>query len=294
MTWAAAGVGALLVAGLLAALLGRNRGAPAADASPGPAAEPGPRAGETWTNPRDGLVSVWIPPGKFAMGCTPGDARCDPAQLASREITFANGFWFGRTEVTVGAYKAFASATATRLPPAPAFNDGWQKDDHPIVNVTWDDARAYCAWTGSRLPSEAEWEYAARGGHADWFHPWGKESPTCAPGAHNGARFDDGAACRRAGTERVGVYGPNGFGLYDVAGNAWEWCADEWNANFSDAPSDGSAFEEGTAASRRVLRGGSWINGADYLRVSIRSRWYQGRGRDFIGFRCARDEHDGQ
>ena len=88
----------------------------------------------------------------------------------------------------------------------------------------------------------------------------------------------------------MGAYGPNGFGLHDVAGNAWEWCADEWNANYSDAPSDGSAFfEEGSTASRRVLRGGSWINGADYLRVSIRSRWFQDRGRDFIGFRCARD-----
>jgi formylglycine-generating enzyme required for sulfatase activity len=255
--------------------------------------EKAPEAGETWTNPKDDLPSVWVPAGKFAMGCTPGDDRCDPKQLPSREITFEDGFWFSRTEVTVGAYKAFARETATRLPDAPAFNEGWQKDDHPIVNVTWDDARAYCAWAGSRLPSEAEWEYAARGGHAGWFHPWGNESPSCTPGAPNGARFDDGAGCRRAGTERVGVYGPNGFGLYDIAGNAWEWCADEWNANYSDAPSDGSAFEEGTSASRRVLRGGSWINGADYLRVSIRSRWYQGRGREFIGFRCARERTPG-
>ena len=286
----AAGVGALLLAGLLAALLGRRRSdEPAAASTPPPSSVRGPVAGDTWTNPKDGLASVWVPPGKFGMGCTPGDDRCDPAQLPSREITFDTGFWVARTEVTVGAYKVFARETATRLPGSPAFNEGWQKDDHPIVNITWDDARAYCAWAGGRLPSEAEWEYAARGGHADWFHPWGKESPACAPGAPNGARFDDGAACRKAGTERVAVYGPNGFGLYDIAGNAWEWCADEWNANYEDAPSDGSAFEEGTTASRRVLRGGSWVNGADYLRVSIRSRWFQNRGRDFIGFRCARD-----
>lgn len=291
MMWIAGAVGALVLAGLLAALLRRGRGEPVASASPAASATAArtPRAGDVWTNPRDNAPSVWVPPGKFSMGCTPGDDRCDPAQLPSREITFSEGFWFSRTEVTVGAYKAFARETATRLPEAPSFNEGWQKDDHPIVNITWDDARAYCAWAGSRLPSEAEWEYAARGGHPDWFHPWGGESPACAPGTPNGARFDDGAACRRAGTERVGVYGPNGFGLHDIAGNAWEWCADEWNANYSDAPSDGSAFEEGTSASRRVLRGGSWINGADYLRVSIRSRWYQNRGRDFIGFRCARD-----
>jgi formylglycine-generating enzyme required for sulfatase activity len=286
--WLVAGAAALLVAAVLVAVLSRRRSETPA-AAPPPPGERSRRAGDAWTNSKDGLSSLWVPPGKFSMGCTPGDNRCDPAQLPSREITFDQGFWLARTEVTVGAYKVFAKETATRLPDAPAFNEGWQKDDHPIVNVTWDDARAYCAWAGGRLPSEAEWEYAARGGHADWFHPWGTESPACAPGAPNGARFDDGAACRRAGTERVGVYGPNGFGLYDIAGNAWEWCADEWNANYSDAPSDGSAFEEGSTASRRVLRGGSWINGADYLRVSIRSRWFQNRGRDFIGFRCARE-----
>lgn len=290
--WLVAGAAALLVAAVLVAVLSRRRSEPRA-AGPPPAGERSRRAGDAWTNPKDGLASLWVPPGKFSMGCTPGDNRCDPAQLPSREITFDQGFWLARTEVTVGAYKAFAKETATRLPDAPAFNEGWQKDDHPIVNVTWDDARAYCAWAGGRLPSEAEWEYAARGGHPDRFHPWGNESPACAPGAPNGARFDDGAACRRAGTERVGVYGPNGFGLYDIAGNAWEWCADEWNANYSDAPSDGSAFEEGSTASRRVLRGGSWINGADYLRVSIRSRWFQNRGRDFIGFRCAREGESG-
>jgi formylglycine-generating enzyme required for sulfatase activity len=279
---------ALVLAGLIGVLLGRRPSEPAG-APPPPEVARNPGAGEAWTNPKDGLPSVWVPPGKFSMGCTPGDDRCDPAQLTSREITFDKGFWLARHEVTVGAYKSFARETATRLPEAPAFNEGWQKDDHPVVNVSWDDARAYCAWAGSRLPSEAEWEYAARGGHPDWFRPWGNEPPVCAPGAANGARFDDGGTCRKAGTERVGVYGPNGFGLYDIAGNAWEWCADEWNANYSDAPSDGSAFEEGSTASRRVLRGGSWVNGADYLRVSIRSRWFQNRGRDFIGFRCARD-----
>lgn len=288
MKMMAAGAAVLVMAGLVAALLARRRAEPAGMPPP-PPVERSRRAGDTWTNPKNGLPSIWVPAGTFSMGCTPGDDRCDPAQLASREITLQQGFWLGRTEVTVGAYKAFARETATRLPDAPPFNEGWQKDDHPVVSVTWDDARAFCAWAGSRLPSEAEWEYAARGGHPDWFHPWGNESPACAPGAPNGARFDDGAACRKAGTERVGAYGPNGFGLHDIAGNAWEWCADEWNANYSDAPSDGSAFEEGSAASRRVLRGGSWVNGADYLRVSIRSRWYQNRGRDFIGFRCARD-----
>jgi serine/threonine-protein kinase len=246
------------------------------------------KPGEAWVNARDGLPFVWVPAGRFTMGCTPGDDKCDPKDLPSREIGIARGFWLGRTEVTVGAYKAFSQAAGTSLPEAPRFNESWAKDDHPIVNVSWDDARAYCAWAGGRLPSEAEWEYAARGGHADRHHPWGNEPPSCTAGAPNGARFDDGSACRRAGTERVGAYGANGFGLHDLAGNAWEWCADAWNDDLGQAPADGSAFDD-QEATRRVLRGGSWINGADYLRVSIRSRWYQRRGRDFIGFRCARD-----
>ena len=245
------------------------------------------RAGEAWVNAKDGLPYAWVPPGKFAMGCTPGDPKCNPADLPSREITFAAGFWMGRTEVTVAAYKAFASATGAKMPDAPWFNEGWSKDDHPVVGLSWEQARDYCAWAGGRLPSEAEWEYAARGGHADRFHPWGNEAAACTAGAPNGARHDDGKNCRRAGTERVGAYGANGFGLLDMAGNAWEWCADAWNEDHSGAPTDGRPFDDG-GASRRVLRGGSWINGPDYLRVSIRSRWYQDRGRDFIGVRCAR------
>jgi formylglycine-generating enzyme required for sulfatase activity len=280
------GAAALLgiVAFALASRGGHERGAAAAP----PAATGEREAGEAWVNARDGMPFVWVPPGRFTMGCTPGDDKCDPRDLPSREIAIARGFWLGRTEVTVGAYKAFSQAAGTDLPEAPPFNEGWAKDDHPVVNVSWDDARAYCAWAGARLPSEAEWEYAARGGHADRYHPWGNEPPSCTVGAPNGARFDDGSACRRAGTERAGAYGPNGFGLHDLAGNAWEWCADAWNDDLGQAPADGSAFHD-EEANRRVLRGGSWINGADYLRVSIRSRWYQRRGRDFIGFRCARD-----
>jgi formylglycine-generating enzyme required for sulfatase activity len=286
-----AGAVLLAVVGALLAVYASRRSRAAAAAAPAMAPPAETRklsAGDVWTNARDGLVSVWVPPGRFAMGCTPGDDRCDPKQLPSREVTFAQGFWLERTEVTVGAYKTFARESGAKMPAEPAFNPGWGKDDHPIVNVSWDEARAYCAWAGSRLPSEAEWEYAARGGHPDWFHPWGNEPPACTAGAGNGARFDDEAGCRRAGTERVAAYGASAFGLFDLAGNVWEWCADEWNADFSASPTDGRALDHGAAA-RRVLRGGSWVNGPDYLRVSIRSRWFQKSGRDFIGFRCARD-----
>jgi eukaryotic-like serine/threonine-protein kinase len=282
--------GAALLLGLLAlALAARGRKAEPEVALEPPKTLRGRQPGEAWVNARDGLPFVWVPAGRFTMGCTPGDDKCNPKDLPPREITLARGFWLGRTEVTVGAYKAFSKAAGTDLPEAPRFNEAWTKDDHPVVSVSWDDARAYCAWAGGRLPSEAEWEYAARGGHPDRVHPWGNEPPSCTPGVPNGARFDDGSACRRAGTERVGAYGGNGLGLHDLAGNAWEWCADAWNDDLGKAPADGSAFDD-QEATRRVLRGGSWINGAEYLRVSIRSRWYQRRGRDFIGFRCARDD----
>jgi formylglycine-generating enzyme required for sulfatase activity/tRNA A-37 threonylcarbamoyl transferase component Bud32 len=256
-------------------LLPRSRGS-----APGMALPDQGRRGQTWMNAIDGLEYAWVPPGRYRMGCTPGDANCNPAELPYQEVDLRQGFWIGRTEVTVAAYKRFANATGREMPAAPRFNDDWQHDDHPVVNVPWETAGAYCAWAGGRLPNEAEWEWAFRGGHPDWYYPWGTEEPVCQPGARNGARFDDGAACDEAGTERAGAYSQNPYGLFDVAGNAWEWCQDVWR----------DREPAGDARQRRVLRGGSWVNEAAYLRASIRSRWFEGpESRDFIGLRCLRD-----
>jgi formylglycine-generating enzyme required for sulfatase activity len=214
------------------------------------------------------------------MGCTPGDANCNPATLPYREVQIASGLWMGRTEVTVGAYKRFAEATGREMPKAPHFNADWKHDDQPMVNVPWETAGAFCAWAGGRLPTEAEFEWAFRGGHPDFYYPWGNEEPVCDRGARNGARFDDGRACHDKGPEEVGAYSANDFGLLDVAGNVWEWCQDVWRD-----PQPG-----GDARQRRVLRGGSWVNEAPYLRASIRSWWYEGaESRDFVGLRCVRE-----
>lgn len=253
-------------------------GSPPAVASPAASGRP-----QGWTNPTDGLEYAGIPAGSFQMGCTRGDSRCDPAKLPTRAVLIGRPFWLGRTEVPVAAYRRFAEATHRALPPAPPFNEGWAHGDQPMVNVTWHDARGYCAWAGGRLPTEPEWEYAARGGQADWMYPWGNEPPVCQPGAPNGARFSD-RSCRSTGPAPVGSYGRSPYGLHDLAGNVWEWCEDEWHPGFT-----GEAPSTTASGPRRVLRGGDWRNRPELLRVSIRSDWPEGGSKDNIGFRCVVD-----
>ena len=262
---------------MLAAIILPRRHRSAPTPAPRPAQEG--RAGQTWTNPTDGLEYAAIPSGSYHMGCTPGDGNCDPATLPYQDATIAPGLWMGRTEVTVAAYKRFAAATGREMPKAPAFDKRWERGDLPVVNVAWETAGAYCAWAGGRLPTEREWEWADRGGHADWYYPWGTEEPVCQPGAPNGARFDDAHGCHDQGPAKVASYAANGYGLYDVAGNVWEWTQDVWH----DPAETGEK-------SRRVLRGGAWVNKPTFLRASIRSRWFEGtESRDFIGLRCVRE-----
>ena len=227
-------------------------------------------------NAIDGLEYVWIPPGTFMMGCVPGDTACHADEKPRHRVTISSGFWMSRWEVTVEAYKKFASATERSMPPAPSFNESWEEKKHPINRVTWSDAETYCKWAGGRLPTEAEWEYAARGGREGLKYPIGNELTP------QGARF------RANGTAPVGQYPANGYGLHDMSGNVREWVGD-WYAGeyYQNSP---SADPPGPASGQpRVVRGGAWYFGPRLLRASFRFRYLPDNWSDSIGFRCARE-----
>jgi formylglycine-generating enzyme required for sulfatase activity/predicted Ser/Thr protein kinase len=233
-----------------------------------PESKPGVRV-----NPKDGLKYVWIPPGTFMMGCSAGDTECDDKEKPPHQVAITKGFWLGQTEVTMGAYKRFAAATGKGLPPVLHFNDPvWSNDQMPIVNVSWDDAQAYCAWAGGRLPTEAEWEYAARGG-----------STAARYGSIDAvARYSDNSSDE---THEVGQKRANGFGLYDMLGNVWEWVNDWYDEKYyhRSPPVDPAGPAGGES---RVLRGGSWGVGPDAVRVSCRNGNYPSRRVNDLGFRC--------
>ena len=234
--------------------------------------------GTVRNNPTDGLKYVWIPPGTFQMGCVPGDKRCVYDEKPRHTVTISKGFWLGQSEVTAGAYERFAKDTRHEMPLASSFNTEWSKKDHPINRVTWDEATAYCTWIGGRLPAEAEWEYAARGGKDGLKYPWG--NAISAQNANYGRN--------NSGTTPVAQYGRNEYGLYDVSGNVWEWTADSYDEDYytnspgTDPPGPGTG-------TRRVLRGGSWLIVPESLRASNRHRYRPGSRYSYVGFRCARE-----
>ena len=234
---------------------------------------PTPAAGTVKENPKDGLKYVWIPRGTFMMGCSPGDSECSRDEKPSHQVTITKGFWMGQTVVTVAAYKRFTAVTGQQMPSAPSFNSAWGNDRMPIVNVSWNDAQAYCQWAGGRLPTEAEWEYAARGGNA-------------------GARYGDPDEIgwyykdSSSGTHDVAQKRPNGFGLYDMLGHVWQWVNDWYDPSYyqNSPSSDPAGPASGTL---RVLRGGSWAPFPRGVRVSFRyssapADWYG----NFYGVRC--------
>jgi formylglycine-generating enzyme required for sulfatase activity len=232
----------------------------------------GPPAGTVRENPRDGLKYVWIPPGTFMMGCSPTDSECDIDEKPSHQVTISRGFWIGQTPVTVGAYKRFAAAMGRQMPPSPNFNNGWASESMPIVNVTWDDAQAYCGGMGGRLPTEAEWEYAARGGTTE--ARYGDLEEIAWYSSNGGGQTHD-VAQKRA----------NGFGLYDMLGNVWEWVSDWYDQNYyQNSPAqDPSGPTNGLL---RVLRGGSWNDNPRIVRESYRNRFNPGGRGNNGGFRC--------
>jgi len=229
-----------------------------------------PAAGTVRENPKDGLKYVWIPPGTFMMGCSPRDNDCTDAEKPAHQVTITKGFWMGQTPVTVGAYKRFAAATGRQMPGVP-----WPNDAMPVVNVDWNDAHDYCTWAGGRLPTEAEWEYAARAGSTE-----ARYGPIDEVAWYSG---NSGGQTHEVAQKRA-----NRFGLHDMLGNVWEWVND-WDdqSYYQNSPSQDPS---GPASGQiRVLRGGSWSGLPRGVRVSLRVR-NDPAGRDnTFGVRCARE-----
>jgi outer membrane protein assembly factor BamB len=269
--------------------------APAAEEPPLPPAPAG-EPGQVRTNDKDGLRLAWIPAGAFRMGCSEGDAQCTPDERPAHAVTLSRGFWMNTTEVTVGAYGKFATATGRPLPAeAPAFNPGWANLELPMTRVSRAEAQAYCRWSGGRLPTEAQWEYAARAGSATarygeleaiaWYGDnSGRERiDTERIAQEQRGQFNVLLAKNGNQPHRVGSKAPNAYGLYDLLGNLWEWTAD-WHDAYTAAPSTDPA---GPAdGEKRVLRGGSWTFFASQIRASARLKVSEGLQTDYAGFRC--------
>jgi formylglycine-generating enzyme required for sulfatase activity len=260
---------------LVCVLLGSSLRLPAALAQSAPTqSAPSKIDVKTTKNLKDGLLYVWIPPGTFPMGCSAGDKECFNEELPSHHVTISKGFWIGQTEVTIAAYKGFAGIAEadTAKPLSVAAKPADAESQMPVVVVTWDEARDYCSWAGGRLPTEAEWEYAARGGS--------KEARYAELGQIAWYQKNSGNRTHPVSQKR-----PNGFGLFDVLGNAWEWVNDWYDGNYySKSPEvDPTGPETGTM---HVLRGGSWMNTANLLRLSDRGRSQADLRFNYFGIRC--------
>ncbi|NOT45391.1 MAG: formylglycine-generating enzyme family protein [Acidobacteria bacterium] len=207
------------------------------------------------------------------MGCVDVDAGCDGDEVPQRIITMSGPFEMMTTEVTTGMFRA---ATAD-LPEQPE----WSTDPRlPVVIVSWFEAVEYCRAVGARLPSEAEWEYAARGGDTRTVFPWGNQDAAHETDAASGARFEGGVA------SLVGSYRPNAFGLFDMAGNVWEWVNDRYGA-YDESQTTNPVG--GDAGDFRIVRGGSYGDDQRNLRISNRNPVVPEAEHVNLGFRCARD-----
>ena len=244
---------------------------------------------DTLKDGRPGPEMVVIPAGEFLMGSPENESERQNSEGPQHKVVIAKSFAMGRYTVTFEEYDRFCESTGRQQPG----DAGWGRGRRPVINVSWDDAVAYCAWlsqeTGAayRLPSEAEWEYAARAGTTTVFW-WGDDIDTTRANYDGNYTYRNGPKGEyRRQTVAVDTFQPNPFGLYQVHGNVWEWVQDTWHETYDSAPVDGSAWED-KSGGPCVLRGGSWYNGPKWLRGAARSGgvphfWVDGRG-----FRLAR------
>ena len=270
--------------------------------------------GERWRDCDECPELIAIPAGVFTMGSPASEKGRHERESPAHQVAITRPFAIGVYEVTRNEYSRFVRAVdhSSDLESC-LVNEGhlwkerpgqnWrilafpQTPRHPVVCVNWYDATAYVSWLSQttgfeyRLPSAAEWEYAARAGtNTPWY--WGDstdEQCAYANGADETTDLPWRAQCNdgHAQTALVGVLQPNAFGLHDVLGNAWEWVQDCFNWSYEGAPADGSAWEEGDCTAR-AMRGASWASTPTYLRAAHRAGQHAGFRSDYVGFRVVR------
>lgn len=260
-----------------------------------PPTTPGSTFREALRGGGEGPEMVVIPAGSFRMGCVIGrdvPSDCDRRELPAHRVAIAEPFALSVYEATFADWEACANAGGcNQYRPE---DGGWGRGNRPVINVSWEDARSYASWlsrqTGAtyRLPSESEWEYAARAGTQtpySWGDAWEHKAPPIGRNRANcgwcGSRWDNDR------TAPAGSFPPNPWGLYDMHGNVWEWTEDCWNSSYRGAPSDGSAWLRGDC-SVRMLRGGAWFSYPVDLLATNRSEATIGNRYSGGGFRVAR------
>ncbi len=235
-----------------------------------------PAAG--FADPKDGDELVFIPAGEFLMGSPDGEGS---EYEHPRHKVFLDGYSIGKHEVTVGRFKRYCRDNRQPMPDQLGHDDA-----APVINVSWEDAAAYCTWAGLRLPTEAEWEKAARGGTSTTY--WWGDVPS-----HNKANYTGKAGLDQwDDVSPVGSFPPNPYGLYDTAGNVWEWVHDWYGADYYKKTPYRNPEGPQTGESR-VLRGGSWDSPADFLRPAQRDWDAPSYSSTLLGFRCAGGKRDG-
>ncbi len=231
-----------------------------------------------------------IPAGSFTMGSPASEPGHFGNEGPQHQVTIGYQLAMGKYEVTFDEWAACLRESACRHDPG---DSTWGRARRPVIEVSWHDAQQYVQWltrsTGKRyrLPSEAEWEYAARAGTTTAFAFGNSINPAQANFDARESYAGSVTGIANGKTVTVGRYRPNGYGLYDMHGNVWEWVEDCWNGNHNKAPADGSARASGECG-RRVVRGGSWINDPGWLRSADRGRFITSIRSGSVGFRVVR------
>jgi formylglycine-generating enzyme required for sulfatase activity len=237
---------------------------------------------DVWINPVDGGVYVYVPSGEFLMGSAEDEPGAESDEKP-RHTVYLDAYWIMQTETTSEQYWRCVEAGQCTAPDrGGSCTYGTKaKTDHPINCVSWEQAQAYCRWAGGRLPTEAEWEKAARGTDGR-IYPWGDEWDASKANTSEGGRGD---------TTAVGAYpaGASPYGALDMAGNVWEWVADWYGEGYySQSPRENPLGP--ASGTYRVVRGGSWGYVQRSVRAAYRFRDRPGDRYDRVGFRCARSD----